>query len=354
MEEIIEVNGIRVYKNRFCKCGCGRNILFNDFQIYKGIPNYIQGHNNNHRKKEINEEIIEVNGIRVYKNIFCKCGCGQNIIVKEKHKWSGIAKYINGHQCIGKSKYPELDLTIEKFCKCGCGQKIEIKSYRKYRNNTTPDYIYGHNRKHKKMSEEHKRKIGKANKGNTISYEQKQYLSKINKGKKMSLENKEKLIFANTGRKFSKETRQKLSKSIINSILKNDGINKGAFRGKKGKFFSIKNNKTLYYDSTYELQAFKILEQMSIVKLYYRCDIYIKYEYKNNTRRYIPDVIVEYTNGEKDIIEIKPENRINEDINKAKFNAAKLFCDKKGLNFKVWTEKELFIDSKMENNKLCQ
>lgn len=50
-----------------------------------------------------------------------------------------------------------------KFCECGCGNKIK----------DTLRFIHGHNRKGKKTSEEHKRKIGKSNTGKIRSSETK-------------------------------------------------------------------------------------------------------------------------------------------------------------------------------------
>ncbi len=31
--------------NKLCKCGCGREIIFLLHHKYKGIPDYIRGHN---------------------------------------------------------------------------------------------------------------------------------------------------------------------------------------------------------------------------------------------------------------------------------------------------------------------
>ncbi len=49
-------------------------------------------------------EIIEENGIKVYKDHFCRCPCHRRIILKEIHKYNGIPKYINYHQ----NKSPEI------------------------------------------------------------------------------------------------------------------------------------------------------------------------------------------------------------------------------------------------------
>jgi hypothetical protein len=98
----------------------------------------------------------------------------------------------------------------------------------------------------------------------------------------------------------------------------------------------------LYYQSSYELAAFKMLEQMSGVKSYDRCHFTINYEYENETRRYFPDILIEYQTGVREVIEIKPKNRLEERKNLAKQNAAKLFCDDNKFLFSIWTEDKIF------------
>jgi hypothetical protein len=81
----------------------------------------------------------------------------------------------------------------------------------------------------------------------------------------------------------------------------------------------------------------------------------------NKIHRYFPDVYVENVNGEKFVIEIKPsqQTRVPEKpsknskkyitevstylINKSKWLAADKFCEEKGWQFKIITEKDLGI-----------
>lgn len=90
-----------------------------------------------------------------------------------------------------------------------------------------------HKRKKRKLSNEHKKKIGKAHigmkhteeskikisnskKGKKLSKEHKKNISKAKKGKKLSEEHKNNISKANVGkkhRKFSKETKKRMSKS---------------------------------------------------------------------------------------------------------------------------------------------
>ena len=57
--------------------------------------------------------------------------------------------------------------------------------------------------------------------------------------------------------------------------------------------------------------------------------------------KYIPDILVAYDDGRKQIIEIKAEWQLNDEINKAKFNVAKEYCEDNNMTFSIWTQKEI-------------
>jgi len=81
----------------------------------------------------------------------------------------------------------------------------------------------------------------------------------------------------------------------------------------------------------------------------------------NKVHRYFPDVYVENSNGQKFVIEIKPSQQTKVPtqpakntkkyltevstylINKSKWLAADKFCEEKGWQFKIITEKDLGI-----------
>lgn len=137
----------------------------------------------------------------------------------------------------------------------------------------------------------------------------------------------------------NKETREKretgLFKYFFSDQFKN--LNNGY---KTGYYFSKKNDCKIYYASSYELQAFEILELLDDVKCFSRCKFSIDYisPKDNKIRRYIPDIEVLYNSGRRRIIEIKPKSLLNNEINKAKFAAGRAMF---GNNFEVWTEKDL-------------
>jgi len=137
---------------------------------------------------------------------------------------------------------------------------------------------------------------------------------------------------------FTEETRRKLSISQSNRLQMNP--ESVPSRGKAGYYFSKKNNITLYYRSLWERQAFEMLEQMNNVKKFETCKFSVEYEKPTDYKihRYIPDIKIYYSDGSWQIIEIKPSKFVDNEINKAKFAAAK---EQFGNNYAVWTENDL-------------
>ena len=229
--------------------------------------------------------------------------------------------------------------------------------------------------KGKKRSEEAKRKISKANKGRICSEETKIKLSNILKGriiskktrkkmsdsckdrKKMSEETRNKISNALKGKKRSeehknnirkslkgkkrsKEIRNKMSLLAIQRIKENPRI--ADCYGHQGYFYSKKNKKEIHYRSSYELTAYNILEQLSKVKNYEVEPFSIKYNCFGKFHRTLPDLLVTYTNGTRELIEVKSEYKLKGKIETLKFLAMEDYCRNNNLEFSIWTEKELF------------
>lgn len=139
--------------------------------------------------------------------------------------------------------------------------------------------------------------------------------------------------------KDSETYRKKMSESMIRRIQKNGGVHPTLTKSLRGRFYSQKNGCFIKYESSYELCAFEILEQMDVVKAFRRCPFVVKYQFAEKDRLYIPDVLVEYVHGYLQVIEIKGCSMVQDDINQAKFRAARKFFRPKHIAFSVWTEK---------------
>lgn len=110
----------------------------------------------------------------------------------------------------------------------------------------------------------------------------------------------------------------------------------------------------IIYRSSYELKFIIWLESNSKIKQWASECICIPYIFVDGTtHRYYPDYFVEFIDGTKMVVEIKPYNQtkkpINENCwaakeytkNKCKWAAAIEFCKKKGYAFKILTEKTI-------------
>lgn len=218
------------------------------------------------------------------------------------------------------------------------------------------------NNKNRKWTKEQKEKVSLSQKGKILSKETKDKISKSSKGKKLSQDHKLKLSISrkndinnkirNSGknnpfygkkhseetkqkfknRKITQETREKLSK-IMSQRLANNTI-----QVNKGSYLSTKTNEKNYYDSNYELKRMKFLDNNENVKYWTkRHKIILKLP---NGKRYIPDFIVEMTNGKKFLEEIKGWVRDKEEF-EMKNNCAIQYCKENNIEFRILFGKEL-------------
>ena len=113
------------------------------------------------------------------------------------------------------------------------------------------------------------------------------------------------------------------------------------------------------YRSSWEYEVFKFFEQSNKIVSWASEEIIIPdLDHKGQKHRYFPDVYFEHANGKKYLVEIKPlaqtrppkegkskrrfiKEQIRYKINQNKWIAAKDFCDRHGLVWMVWTEKDL-------------
>ena len=130
-------------------------------------------------------------------------------------------------------------------------------------------------------------------------------------------------------------------KKALNTLLKNNPDHfvemsrKGGYcNTKKGFLFTTKAGK-VFYRSSWEKIIYNALDKDDKILWF---DVEPKNLFINLSRgkRYKPDILVIYTNGEKFLIEIKPEYQIQE--NEEKFKAAIEFCKLNKLNWQVWTQ----------------
>lgn len=194
-------------------------------------------------------------------------------------------------------------------------------------------------------SEETKRKQSESHKGKRLSEEtkQKQRVASTGKGNGMygrtgelhPLYGKIGEDAPMFGKHHSKTSKLKIGTGVVSTLIAEPERWHG--KHKSGWYVSKKNNSKLFYRSSYELLAFEILEQQTNVKHYETCKFSIDYQQSDGSlHKYIPDLLVTYAGGEKQIIEVKAEWQLADEIVKAKADAAS-----KRFDYLIWTEKHL-------------
>ncbi len=111
-----------------------------------------------------------------------------------------------------------------------------------------------------------------------------------------------------------------------------------------GMYTSIKTGQECNYRSSWELKYLMWLDANDSVKTFAYESIKIPYVSNLKTgkiRHYIPDIFVEFVDGSKMLIEVKPSKRLTQLAVKKKIDAGILWSQAHGATFKVITELEL-------------
>ena len=176
-------------------------------------------------------------------------------------------------------------------------------------------------------------KIAKANTGKNNTKETKKKIAKRTKEL-----HEEGVLGSHTGmqgKHHSKETRKRMSE--VHAQLNIDD-----FAHAEGLYFSFKSGRNLPFQSSYELEAFKILDKMSEVVQFDRCRFFINYiSQKGDSRRYVPDILVKWLDGQSEVIEVKPTVFLRFPDVQLKAHAAQKYCEQNNMVYSFWTEREL-------------
>jgi len=254
------------------------------------------------------------------KTNFCSIECSN-----KKRKKNPIGKKCK--ICFRKFKVEFINRNRKTFCskKCSTQYRLSVQDFKKTG---------------KKISETRKRKFANGEIihpmiGKKCSEETKKKISQT-RIKRGSSKGKNNPMF---GKKHSNKSREQMSKTKTQKIL--NGEYSGWFC--KGKFFSNKMNKEIPYRSSWEKVVIEMLNKDPSVKSFEFEPLSISYIYsvENRNRYYIPDFLIEYNNGVKKMVEVKPSFYLNYQINKDKFKAAKEYCRRRNILFEIWTEKRI-------------
>jgi len=118
-----------------------------------------------------------------------------------------------------------------------------------------------------------------------------------------------------------------------------------------GKFPSLKMKTSIWWESQLERDYIYFLEIDPTVIAYYSQPFKIGFQVGEKTHVYTPDFFV-IRNDKKQVIEIKPEKRINDLKNQFIFSNVKPICLEQGCEFKVITDKTIRSQPRLNNIKL--
>lgn len=237
---------------------------------------------------------------------------------------------------------PKCSVCRENYCKfrsfkegykLTCGDSC-ILSIRKDIMNRNHEVL-----KNKPVSEETKRKLSLARKGKSPSR------NAIEKARQWHLEYSK----TEEGKEFYKKLGELNSKRNIESIIsgKFNSTKSGNSRYKKGSYYSPGLNKKFHFDSSWELDFLKYLEndlRKGYIKTFGRCVRYFKYkDISGKIRRYVPDFYIKLDTGLEIIVEIKPYDvSISELVLLKKFSAKKSLKGT-GIKYLIITERDLYL-----------
>ena len=115
------------------------------------------------------------------------------------------------------------------------------------------------------------------------------------------------------------------------------------YRSLTGMFYSLKNNKGIFFESKLERDLFLTLEFNKNVIKYEEQPLALNYKKENRTYPYTPDCLVHYVKDRPTVLEVKYSEEIEADkeVFKYKFDQITNTLKEKGYAFKMFTEKDL-------------
>lgn len=108
---------------------------------------------------------------------------------------------------------------------------------------------------------------------------------------------------------------------------------------KQGDYASTKMKKNFFYRSGYELEVYQCLDILNDVVGYDVEPFKIQYVHEGKSSNYVPDLIVSFLDGHREVWEIKPSSQTHLPINEDKWHYAAKACASRDMDFVVMTEK---------------
>lgn len=197
----------------------------------------------------------------------------------------------------------------------------------------------------KPVSDDTRLRISKAKQGTqtrlgaVLSDETKTKISRGNKGKLIGDKN------PMWGKTHTPEVKEAMSEIVSREMISGKRKGYGKNNHVTGRYLSTKTNEEMHYRSSWELAAMQWLDSNVIVKTYRYESIRIPYLTQESERQvqrhYVPDFMIEFTTGEKELWELKPEKLSQNEKTKAKVIAATEFCNQNKMKFRLLHKQDL-------------
>jgi len=142
---------------------------------------------------------------------------------------------------------------------------------------------------------------------------------------------------------------------------------KGRFHPQNREKYIGDNINKITYRSSWELKLCEMCDQHPNIVYWASESLSIKYRhpFTKQVKNYVPDFFIMYvdSSGKKysEIVEVKPMEQANPKyaksakdkealiINMAKWEAAKIYCKRRGIRFRIITEADIFRNTKYSN-----
>ena len=141
----------------------------------------------------------------------------------------------------------------------------------------------------------------------------------------------------------ARERSSRVGTQVLRSRIGHGTLHFG--RSIQGSHFSVKNDRQVSYMSSYEKRAFEILDVLDNVASYEEQPYTISYEIDGVRCQYTPDIIIRFKDKSSALVEVKPRSKLTSQKVVAKACAAIAFCHEKGIQYMIWTEDFLLLQS---------
>jgi hypothetical protein len=339
----------KILEKRICKCGCNKEFICN----INNKKMFIQGHNASKKaylllygKKVAVKKIVEMHKKTALKKTGKKLTDKQKENLAKSHKGQSTLKWFI-------KKFGEKQGRIKYKMRC---EKISL-----FKKGKTDEILYKNNHEKLKIVKQNRSKAqSRENNPSWVKREirhcicgcEQTFECRINSKQLYIKKHKPNFLFGKTYEEiYGIEKANQLKKDA--SIRRVDAIINKTYNinsnHKHGYFFSKLNNKELYYRSSFELAAYIFLDDeisQSIIKSWdVECFSIPYFDENGQLRRTIPDIFVEYKSGKKQIINVKPFDRLEEIGNILRHQACDKYAQENNMVHSIWTEKELGISN---------